>query len=54
MGHPGSDRLFGLLFLALGVAALALAITNRTVIIGTGLCLALAALFFARARRGGR
>ncbi|MEN9935389.1 MAG: hypothetical protein RLZZ387_1968 [Chloroflexota bacterium] len=54
MQGPRRDWVLGGIFLALGLLALVLALTNDRIILGTGLCLALAAMFFARARRGGR
>jgi hypothetical protein len=53
MRQLNSDRVFGIVFLLLGVIALTLALVNRTVIIGTGICFALGVLFLARARRAG-
>lgn len=51
MRESRSDWIFGTCFLVLGIASLFVALRNQTVILGTGLCLALAVMFFRRARR---
>lgn len=48
MDNRARDRMFGIGFLALGVLLLVLALTNRQIMIGTGLCLALGVLFLRR------
>jgi hypothetical protein len=45
-------QVLGIIFLILGIVALSLAIVNRTVIYGTGICFALAFMMFTRARQG--